>query len=177
MRNHGFHAKRVYPTLLLGGNMPTPSNKPNPSMQLPPPLFFLAALFFGYSVDRVIRWQLPAWALNNYLAIFFATTAVLVIASALWAFRRHNTTVIPYRKARALLTSGPFRYSRNPLYLSFALLHLACALAQRSPGMLLTLPFAVWAIQQYVITQEEQILATLFGEQWQQYRRRVRRWL
>lgn len=146
-------------------------------MQLPPPLFFLAALFFGYSLDRVIRWHLPNWAINSYLAVFFAALAVLIITSALWVFRRHNTTVIPYRKARTLLTSGPFRYSRNPLYLSFALLHIACALAQHSPGMLLTLPFAVWAIQHHVITQEEQALAALFGEQWQQYRRRVRRWL
>lgn len=146
-------------------------------MQLPPPLFFLAALFFGYSLDRVIRWRLPNWPANNYLATILAVAAIVIILSALWVFRRHNTTVIPYRKARTLLTSGPFRFTRNPLYLSFALLHLACALNQYSPGMLLSWPFAIWAVQHYVIRQEEQTLALQFSSQWQQYRHRVRRWL
>lgn len=149
----------------------------NDTLQLPPPLFFLAALFFGYSVDRVVRWQLPDWGVNNHLAAGSAALAVVIILSSLWAFRRHRTSVLPYRTANTLITSGPFRFSRNPLYLSFALLHFACAIAQQSPGMLLTLPFAIWAVQQYVIKQEEASLAEHFAEAWQDYRSRVRRWL
>lgn len=150
---------------------------PQKKAHIPPPVFHLVALFFGYSLDRVVRWQLPD---KNWLYGFAAAAAFIGIMLALSAaitFRRHRTTIIPYNRASVLLTSGPFRITRNPIYLGFAFLHLACALAQLSPGMLITLPFAVYAIHKNVIRYEENILAEQFGQHWQQYAARVRRWL
>lgn len=153
------------------------STERNTAVRLPPPLFFFAGLFFGYSVDRVITWQLPNWPALYWIAALAAITSLLLIISALWVFKRHNTTILPYRNANALVANGPFRISRNPMYLGFALLHFACALAQLSPGMLLTLPFVCYAIQEHVIKGEEAALAKSFGDQWLAYSNQVRRWL
>lgn len=153
------------------------STEKNTAVRLPPPLFFLAGLFFGYSLDRVIKWQLPEWPALYWLAACAAAISVVLITSALWVFKRHNTTILPYRKANALVSSGPFQFSRNPMYVGFVLLHLACALAQLSPGMLLALPFVCYAVQEHVIKGEEAVLAKHFGEQWVLYSAKVRRWL
>lgn len=149
----------------------------NTPVRLPPPLFYLAGLFFGYSLDRVIKWQLPEWPALYGVATTAAALALLLVLSALWTFKRHKTTVLPYRRANTLVTSGPYGFTRNPMYLSFSLLHLACALAQLSPGMLLALPFVCYAVQEHVIKGEEAALAQHFGEQWQRYSAKVRRWL
>jgi len=154
--------------------MPAEQHAP---LRLPPPLFYLTGLFFGYSLDRVIKWQLPQWPALYAIAAIAAALGVLLVLTALWAFKRHNTTVLPYRRANTLVSAGPYRITRNPMYVSFSLLHLACALAQLSPGMLLTLPFVCYAVQEHVIKGEETALAKHFGEQWQHYSTKVRRWL
>ena len=84
---------------------------------------------------------------------------------------------LPHRAARTLITGGVFRLSRNPIYLAFALLHLACALSLGSPGMLLMLVAVLWVMHSHVIAAEEAFHAQRFGAQWQAYRQRVRRWL
>ena len=76
-----------------------------------------------------------------------------------------------------LIRSGVFRFSRNPIYLAFALLHLACALSLASPGMLLTLALVLWVMHSHVIAEEEAFHARRFGPQWRSYRERTRRWL
>ena len=84
---------------------------------------------------------------------------------------------MPHRAANALLTGGVFSLSRNPIYLGFACLHLAMALAQHSTGMLVMWVPVIWVIQQHVIAAEETFHAQQFGEQWRAYRKKVRRWL
>ena len=104
-------------------------------------------------------------------------TKIGLAASAVIQLRRAHTTLMPHRAANALLTGGVFSLSRNPIYLGFTALYLAMALNQHSPGMLIMLVPIVWVIQQHVIAAEEAFHAQQFGEQWQAYRQRVRRWL
>ncbi|HAB08783.1 MAG TPA: isoprenylcysteine carboxylmethyltransferase family protein, partial [Alcanivorax sp.] len=103
--------------------------------------------------------------------------AIAVLLTALLQLARARTTVMPHRAARTLITGGVFRLSRNPIYLAFALLHLACALSLGSPGMLLMLVAVLWVMHSHVIAAEEAFHAQRFGAQWQAYRQRVRRWL
>ena len=77
----------------------------------------------------------------------------------------------------ARLPGGGFWLSRNPSYLGLAGLHRARALAQHSTGMLVMWVPVIWVIQQHVIAAEETFHAQQFGEQWQAYRKKVRRWL
>jgi len=78
---------------------------------------------------------------------------------------------------RELITGGVFRLTRNPIYLAFALLHLGCALSLSSPGMLIMLPPILWVMHHHVIAAEEAFHEQRFGDQWQRYRQRVRRWI
>ena len=153
------------------------TSQDHPEVLMPPPLLHLGGLFIGYTLDRVFHWQLAPSDERVALALLPALPAVALILWTALLFRRHRTTLLPQRAASTLVTQGPFRISRNPIYLSFALLHLACAIANGSPGMLLTLPLVVYVMDRHVIAAEEAFHQRQFGEAWQAYRARVRRWL
>jgi protein-S-isoprenylcysteine O-methyltransferase Ste14 len=92
-------------------------------------------------------------------------------------FRRSKTTIVPIRPAEALVLSGSYRYTRNPMYVSLALLTIACGLLLATwwPVVLL-LPTLV-IVQLFVILPEERYLRRRFGPAYEAYTRRVRRWL
>ncbi|KAF0807517.1 hypothetical protein A167_02849 [Alcanivorax sp. S71-1-4] len=153
------------------------TSQDHPEVLMPPPLLHLGGLFIGYTLDQVFHWQLAPSDERVMLALLPALPAVALILWSALLFRRHRTTILPQRAASTLVTQGPFRFSRNPIYLSFALLHLACAIANGSPGMLLTLPLVVVVMDRHVIAAEEAFHQRQFGAAWQAYRARVRRWL
>lgn len=149
----------------------------HPDIRMPPPLIHLGGLLIGYGLDQVVHWSLPVWPGEGVLCAVLALFAVLMITSALWQFHSHRTTVMPHRAARELITSGVFHVTRNPIYLAFAMLHLACALSLGSPGMLIMLVPVVWVMQTHVIAAEEAFHRQRFGARWERYQTRVRRWL
>ena len=154
--------------------MTTPQH---PQVEMPPPLLHLGGLLVGYGLDQVMPWSLPASAAWAPASGVMAISAFTLLVWTVLLFRRHRTTLMPHRAATHLVTGGPFRLSRNPIYLSFALLHLACALSQHSLGMLLTLPVVLYVMDRHVIAAEEAFHAQRFGAQWATYRARTRRWL
>lgn len=121
--------------------------------------------------------DLPASLRLAALALF-ATAAAIIGLAAVRAFHRARTTVNPLspQGCTALVTSGVFRFSRNPMYLALLLallgwaLYLADALA-----LLLALGFIAW-MNRFQIQPEERILQRVFGQAFDDYRRRVRRW-
>lgn len=149
----------------------------HPDVRIPPPLLHLGGLLVGYGLDQALRWTFtpPAWVTT--VALVLALCGAALAAAAVITLTRHKTTVLPHRAATRLVTGGPFRLSRNPIYLAFALLHLACGLALGSPGMLLMLAPVLYVMDRHVIAAEEDFHAARFEDQWHQYRRRVRRWL
>lgn len=149
----------------------------HPQVLMPPPLVYLGGLLIGHGLDRILDSPLPDWPWLNVLAAGLALAGVLLIAASLVVFRRHRTTLLPHRAASTLITSGPFRITRNPIYLGFTLLYLACVLSLASPGMLLMLVPVLWFISHHVIAAEEAFHARRFGEQWRDYQQQVRRWL
>ncbi len=149
----------------------------HPEVRMPPPLLHLGGLLIGHGVDQALRWSLPAFPGRQGIAATLALAAIALLLTALLQLARHRTTVMPHRAARVLITNGVFRFSRNPIYLAFALLHLACALSLSSPGMLLMLVAVLWVMHSHVIAAEEAFHEQKFGARWQAYRQRVRRWL
>lgn len=149
----------------------------HPEVRMPPPLIHLGGLLVGYGLDQVTGWRFtPATCLDG-LALGLALTGLALSGWTLLTLHRHRTTIQPHRAASTLVTTGPFRWSRNPVYLAFALLHLACGLALGSPGMLIMLVPVFYVMDRHVIAAEEAFHEQEFGTQWQQYRQRVRRWL
>lgn len=143
-----------------------------------PPAPYAAALLGGWWLDRNLH-DLPidfgvatrplGWALVGLgLALFVWT---------LWTFHRHHTTVNPYAAASALCTDGPFRYSRNPIYVGDWLILVGVCLLLHTLWPLLFAPL-IWAMLRYgVIRHEEAHLEAKFGEPYRLYKARVRRWL
>ena len=148
-------------------------------LKVPPPL--------GAAVVAAAMYLVSAWTPGLHLLIPAAATiaaalgtaGVAVNVAALWAFRRHRTTVNPLRpdNATALVTDGIFAWTRNPMYLGMTLVALGAALWAGRPLMFLA-PVLVFAVANFFfIPFEEAKMRRQFGEQFDGYTKRVRRWI
>ena len=106
-----------------------------------------------------------------------AGVAIAILATAL--FRRSSTTVDPMKPetASSLVTTGVYRYSRNPMYLGLALILTAWALWKSNWGGFIFIPSFITYMTINQIKPEEQALLDNFGEEYQEYKRQVRRWI
>ncbi len=147
----------------------------------PPPLAFLATLGLGFALHLLFPLHLGrTTALINALEMAGAALAMaaLVLAASAFAFLRlARTSPFPERPTTALVVRGPFRLTRNPLYLAMALLHAGLALFSNAVLPLLCLVPALLAIRFLVIAREERYLLLRFGAEYETYCRSVRRWL
>ena len=92
-------------------------------------------------------------------------------------FRRARTSPIPIRPTTALVTNGPYRFSRNPMYLSLVLLYVGLALRLNDFWVLALAPVVIVLVHYLAIVREEQYLERKFGQEYLDYKARVRRWL
>jgi protein-S-isoprenylcysteine O-methyltransferase Ste14 len=153
----------------------------SPAVRFPPP--FAYALGFGLGLGLERRWPrslFPAgfgesWREGLGLAMAVAALALLGISIA--TFWRARTTILPNRAVTFLALGGPYRWSRNPMYLGMVLLYLGLTVLVDSPWPLAPLPAVVALIDRYVIRREERHLEARFGADYDAYRRRVRRWI
>lgn len=155
----------------------TADNRDCPGVIAPPPVIYLGFLGLGLGLDYV--W--PAAVLPGAgqfaagLALIFP--GVVIMALAWWHLRKAGTNVEPYKPTTALVTTGPFRLSRNPIYLSFSLIHAGIGIAADNPWILGLLVPALAVIRYGVIAREERYLEGKFGEEYSPYKASVRRWL
>lgn len=155
----------------------TEENKDNAGVVVIPPVMFLAALVLGFLID----WLWPVALLPG--SAQYVVGGILMAAAltfGLWGrflFTRFGTNVEPYKPTTAIITSGPFAYSRNPLYLSLFVLYTGIAILADNVW-LFVLGVPLFFIVRYgVIAREERYLEGKFGETYLSYKRRVRRWL
>lgn len=159
--------------------MTVSSPPPHAGVHFPPPLLYVAGIAAGWALDR---WRpLPiadGWSLGRaaVAVVCFAAFAALSVA-AFALFRRNRTSIIPNRPATALVTEGPYRFTRNPMYVSLAALYVGVTMALNSWWPLALLPIVVLAVDRMVIAREERYLADAFPSEYKAYRARVRRWI
>jgi protein-S-isoprenylcysteine O-methyltransferase Ste14 len=152
---------------------------PHPGVHYPPPLIFVAGIAIGWLLDRWWPWPITAGASRGRVllaALCFAIWLAFMLA-AFVVFLRARTAILPHRPATRLVTSGPYRFTRNPMYVSFVALYIAVTLVLNSWWTLPLLPLVVLVLQRAVIAREERYLAGAFPAQYAAYRQRVRRWL
>ncbi len=148
----------------------------HPDLPYKPPMAFALAIVAGLGLDAIHR--LPArpagWAPVG------VTLVLLGIALLLWAFRAfraHGTSIEPWRPTTDIITDGPFAYTRNPVYIAFALVTIGIgAWTDRGYVVLLTVP-AFLATDRWIVPREEAYLTRKFGDGYRAYLARVRRWL
>ncbi|MBC7905249.1 MAG: isoprenylcysteine carboxylmethyltransferase family protein [Rhodospirillaceae bacterium] len=146
-------------------------------MKIYPPIYMVGA---GAVMAALDRWAPLARLIPEAWIGTGAVPAVIGLGLAVWSaltFRRHHTTVHPFRRADNLVTSGPFAFSRNPIYLGMALVLLGLALALGSVTPFLVIPAFMAVIGHRIIHDEERMLSDTFGAEFTAYARRVRRWL
>lgn len=158
------------------GPVTTQERSDNAGVRVPPPLVYVAGFAAGALLQRLAG--LPA--LTDRLAVPAAVVGVAGMALVVWSlvlFRAAGTHIEPTKPTTALVSSGPFRLTRNPVYLGFALLYLAAAAWFGASGALLMLPLVIAVVDRTVIAREERYLERVFGDAYRRYRRSVRRWL
>jgi protein-S-isoprenylcysteine O-methyltransferase Ste14 len=153
------------------------NDQDNPGIRVPPPLIYLLALLLGLllnrrlhfpflsrGVARVLGWPLVGGGMA--LAVWFART-----------LHGADTTLRTDKPVSSLVQDGPFRYSRNPGYVSLTVLYVGIAILRNALWVILLLPLVLYVIQREVIEREERYLERTFGEEYLAYKTRVRRWV
>lgn len=148
-----------------------------PGVIAPPPLIYGAAFLAGLLLNRAAPAQPLPDALRPALGWPLVGAAVLLAAWAARTMRRAGTHIDPHKPVTALVTTGPFRFTRNPLYLSLTLLYLGLTALLNALWPLVLLPVVLAVIRFGVIDREERYLERKFGDAYRRYRATVRRWI
>lgn len=163
----------------IPGTVPVPCRPPvnMKRIRMVPPVYFLLALALSFALDRWLPMAQIIPAPWHWLGLACVVPAVALGGPGARALARRGTTLHPFGEPSALVVDGPFRYSRNPLYLSLAVLLLGAAIFLGSLTPFLVVPAFMAAVTMAFIRSEEAALAAGFGEAYREYCRRVRRWL
>jgi protein-S-isoprenylcysteine O-methyltransferase Ste14 len=148
---------------------------PNPGL-LRPPIVFLCAILLGIALN----WACPLHFVPpnvRLLGPFVTACAVVLFLLSYREFRRAGTSVQGSKRSTVIVRTGPYRFSRNPIYLAFILLVLGLSVWLNNLWLLVTLVPASGLIALIVIPREERFLELNFHEQYSAYKARVRRWL
>jgi protein-S-isoprenylcysteine O-methyltransferase Ste14 len=155
------------------------SDKDNPGVIAPPPLIFIGVLLLALAFDWLVSG--PGFDLPNTGRMVAGGVLCLgglaLILAAGKRFSDAGTNIQTRKPSTALVTTGIYRYSRNPIYLGMTLIYVGLSLFADSLLALAWLPLALIIIYNGVIRREERYLERKFGEDYRAYRGRVRRWV
>jgi len=143
----------------------------------PPPLIFAIPLIVGLVANWLSPLPILAGRVGLWMGIALAIAGLGLIITGMIEFRRANTAVVPFSPTTAIVSSGPFRFTRNPLYLGFVLIYIGASLAANTLWPLFMLPLVILVLLHGVVKREERYLERKFGTAYTDYRARVRRWM
>ena len=142
-----------------------------------PPIYVLLAL----AAMAALHFLVPVCRYGSFpltlTGVVPLVLGVLLNVTADRQFKTHETTVKPFQHSSALVTAFPFSISRNPMYLGLSLLLLGIALLLGTVAALAPVVVFPYVMDRIFIRTEEKMLAETFGEEWEEYRARVRRWI
>ncbi len=142
-----------------------------------PPFWFLVAIISMMG----LHWFFPGKQIVNppvsYGGIVGIIIGFFIILYCAFIFRKKETTIKPFEESSYLVQEGFFSYSRNPIYLGMIIFLLGLWLILGNITSIIVIPIFFWIIQEKFIKQEEKMLEDTFGEQYQQYQAKVRRWI
>jgi protein-S-isoprenylcysteine O-methyltransferase Ste14 len=154
-----------------------PPEKDRPGVPIAPPLLFVLPIL----VSLLLEWWLPTTFVEGAFrwfvgGLFFAAGVGLNVGGFVTQ-KRAGTDPIPFNPSTRIVSHGLYRFTRNPMYIGFALWTLGLAALVDSAWVLLAALIGVVLTDRIVITREERYLEYKFGEEYLSYKRRVRRWL
>jgi protein-S-isoprenylcysteine O-methyltransferase Ste14 len=162
--------------------LPQPSEaaiiRVNPFRRIPVPWVFMLGYLVGLGIQVLVPFEVGSThrVLVQSAGFVLLAIGLVLAASALGLFRKANTTTVPFERPSNLVTSGPYRFTRNPMYVALSLVYLGVEGTRVEIWPLVVLPLILAYVNYRVIPVEERHLAEIFGESYAQYRSRVRRW-
>lgn len=149
----------------------------NPSNAVHPTVFLVAWFVLGFGLERLWPVALPGASLLEPLSVVLLVPALALFGWSALELHRHGTTMEHKNPTTDLVTSGPYRFSRHPIYTALVLV-LAGLTIETGSAWFLILTIAFWAALHWLtIAREEAYLAQEFGEEYVSYRSSVRPWL
>lgn len=147
-----------------------------------PPLYFIGGFLVGLLLHATVEPIALAGGAASARALVTAGWVVfwagmIVAHSGVLTFLLAGTTMFPFKEATRLVTHGPYRFTRNPMYLGLTIGYIGLSLVLNTAWPLIILPLMLWLLVRTVIDAEEKYLAAEFGDEYVRYTKRVRRWL
>jgi protein-S-isoprenylcysteine O-methyltransferase Ste14 len=149
----------------------------SPGIRIPPPFFYLTGFLFAYVINRFYPIPIFGHPLSVVLAMISLLPSTILGLWSLFEFWHANTNLRPDKPSSFLVVIGPYRITRNPMYLSLTLLYIGLGFLLSVAWAFIFLPVIIFIMNGYVIRREELYLETRFGEQYRVYKNQVRRWL
>lgn len=146
-------------------------------MRVPPPLLFVVCFVVGVGLQHLARLNVPDIRILHFAGLGLLICGALLALGCVGLFLVAHTTIVPFGAASKLVTEGPYRFTRNPMYVSLALAYLGMAVVLAQWWALILLPLPIILLHAIVIPFEEERMREVFGEKYDDYRSRVRRWL
>ena len=147
-------------------------------LHVPVPWVFVLVYLIGAGAEHV--WPMRVMEEVPYLGVVGGVVLGIGAAIAGWGlvtFWKAKTTTVPGETSSQMVTWGPYRFTRNPMYVGLTIAYLGEALVLRQLWPVVLLPLVVAYVNWIVVPLEESKLREAFGEQYDQYRARVRRWV
>ena len=147
-------------------------------ISVPPPLIFVIGFLIGLAVEYVIPVAAPPLPVRVAVGLLGLVGFIYFDSRAMRGFGRAGTSVLPFGdRTTAIVTGGPYRFTRNPMYVGMTLLYVGAAAATGVMWAFAALPMVLIVIRYYVIAREEAYLTAKFGDPYREYQSRVRRWI
>ena len=159
--------------------MPTdlPLQEDRPDIRIAPPLLFALPILASIPLE----WSYPTSFVQGpvrwYSGVLMFAIGVGLNISGFLTQKRAGTDPIPFNPTTRIVSHGLYRFTRNPMYIGFAFWTLGIAILADSQWMLLAVPVGLVLTDRLVVRREERYLERKFGEEYLEYKRRVRRWL
>src|SRR5918995_2584466 len=152
-------------------------NTDNPGVVAPPPFIYAGALAAGLVATRRFRLPFLPRRLGRTLGPLMIVCGFVIGLLGFREVHRAGSNVDPYKPVTAIVTGGPYRFTRNPMYLGFVLQYVGISALFNALLPILLLPALQQLMRRGVIEREERYLERKFGEEYLQYKGRVRRWI
>jgi protein-S-isoprenylcysteine O-methyltransferase Ste14 len=151
-----------------------------PDVRFPPPFVYVAGFVATWLLNQRMEFLIDgggARPLQTAIGAVVLAGALLLMFWGILTFVRARAAVLPIRPARQLVTWGPYRFTRNPMYLGLTFAYLGLALIVNWAWPIVLLPVVLVVMNAAVIEREERYLTAAFPDAYPQYRQRTRRWL
>ncbi|MBS1745141.1 MAG: isoprenylcysteine carboxylmethyltransferase family protein [Bacteroidetes bacterium] len=155
------------------------NKKDNPGVYIPPPLLYAAIFILAILMQKVLPLSKEFFytTTSDIIGTVFILVSLFFNFPALLQFLKSKNTLITVKPANTLQTSGIYSVSRNPMYISLLLIYTGLSFIIGNWWNLILLPVLIFIVQEYVIKKEEKYLGRRFGQEYAEYKSKVRRWL